>query len=462
MPLDPTGARVLRTAPSDSRLAVVVAARRAVAERDLLVLLPEHRDVDTVVELLGRAGHPVARVPEEWARARAGGVTVVGTRRAAFAPVGDLGGIVVLDAHAESYVDERAPTADATVLVAERARAAGVPCVLVSPTPPLGLLARHPLLTAPGAARWPPIEVIDRRDADPRSGAYDPRLVAALRRALAAEPRRRAICVFNRTGRVRLIGCGTCGALARCTVCGHALNEPERAVPGAARVLVCPSCGERRPWVCGACGSTRLRQVRVGVRRVAEEIGVLLREPVSEVTGTTTDIPVDARVLVGTEAVLHRVSAASLVAFVDFDQEILGSRFLALEQAWVLLGRAARLLGADAGRLGRRIVVQTRLPDEPLLAAARSGDPSRFLDTELERRRALRLPPASALCALAGEGVEAVVAFLRASAPEVEVAWRADHSALARAATHEVLLDALGAVRAAGLGCRVAVDPRDV
>ncbi len=100
---------------------------------------------------------------------------------------------------------------------------------------------------------------------------------------------------------------------------------------------------------------------------------------------------------------LHRVAPASLVAFVDFDNELLSARMRAAEQAFVLLGRAARLVGGMTGDHTRRIVVQTRLPADPVLGAARSGDPGGFFDVELSPAAATSgSSPYSGACARIG------------------------------------------------------------
>src|SRR5207249_2370124 len=114
---------------------VVVAA--AAQRGPTLVLTPSAHEATRVALRLQREGHDVAAAPRQWARAMAGGCTVVGTRAAAWAPVPDLAAVVVLDAHDEGYTEERAPTWNAREVAAERASRAGVPCILVSPCPPL-------------------------------------------------------------------------------------------------------------------------------------------------------------------------------------------------------------------------------------------------------------------------------------------------------------------------------------
>ena len=99
-----------------------------------------------------------------------------------------------------------------------------------------------------------------------------------------------------------------------------------------------------RPVVCAACGHTRLKVLRVGVARVREELAALLGVEVAEVSGPD-DAPVpDTQVLVGTEAVLHRVRRAEVVAFLDFDMHLLAPRLSAGEEALALLARAGRLV----------------------------------------------------------------------------------------------------------------------
>jgi primosomal protein N' (replication factor Y) len=385
----------------------------------------------------------VAVSPRDWARAAAGGFVVVGARAAAWSPVPSLAAVVVLDAHEEAYREERVPAWSAWQVAAERAARTGVPCVLVSPCPTVDQLAWGPVLAPSRAAEragWPVVEVVDRRREDPRAGLYSGRLVNLLRSG------GRMVCVLNRKGRARLLACGGCSELARCERCNTAV-EPSTE-KGTVR---CRSCGLGRPAVCQACGSSRLRLIRPGVTRVREELEALAGRDVGEVTGESTELP-KAEVLVGTEAVLHRVASAGTVAFLDFDQELLAPRFRAGEQALALLARAARLVG---GRGAGRILVQTRLPHSEVLRAAVHADPGRFAVAESARRAELRLPPAAALAVVSGDGVE----FVAALPATVEVLGPSDGRWLLRAPDSAVLARALAATPRHGARLRVEVDP---
>jgi primosomal protein N' (replication factor Y) len=432
----------------------------AIAPGDALVLTPSLSEAAILAARLRRAGHAVASMPRDWARAAAGGCVVVGSRAGAWAPVPNLAAVVVLDEHDEAYQEERAPTWNARDVAIERARRAGVPCLLISPCPSLTTLAVARLQTPSRPeerAGWPVVEVIDRRAEPPGLTLYSKQLVPVVR---AAHPGGRVVCVLNRKGRSVLLACVACGELARCELCHGPL---ESVADGTAARLRCRRCGAGQPAVCPWCGGTRFKALRVGVARAREELELLAGQPVADVTAESpAGPPPDAAVLVGTEAVLHRVAGADVVVFLDFDQELLAPRYRAGEEALALLARAGRLVGGrDGAGGGRRVVVQTRLPEHEVLDAAIHGDPGRLAVVEAARRAALRLPPEMALARLSGPGAPALAHELRGHLG-VDVAGPAGERWLARAEDHRTLCDALAAVRPlslAGERARIEVDP---
>lgn len=438
---------------SDPTVVVAAAAQRG----PTLVVVPSAARAAVLAGRLRRAGAAVALVPEQWAAARAGAAVVVGARAAAWAPCPGLAAVVVLDAHDEALVQEQAPTWWATTVAAERARRAGAPCLWVTPAPTLDLLVaagpphRLPLPAERGG--WAPLDVVDRRDDDPRLGLWSERLTLAVRDA------GRVVCVLNRTGRARLLACAACRAVARCERCGAAVAQPASDDP--LPPLVCRRCGQARPPVCQDCHSTRLRRLRTGVTRAREELAALAGRPVGEVTATGAS-GADAPVLIGTEAVLHRAEltgAVDVVAFVDFDQELLAPRLRAGEEALALLARASRLVGGGSGRTSRgRVLVQTRLPDHEAIAAARHADPSLLSDLEGPTRRALRLPPYAAMAVVAGPEAEPFSAAVAAGGPVERLHPEEGRWAL-RAADAAALCDALERVRRPAGRLRVEVDP---
>ena len=431
---------VVRLPPGADPYMFVAAAAQA---GDALVLTPSPDGAAALARRLRRAGMPVALAPREWARAAAGGSVVVGTRAAAWSPSPGLAAVVVLDAHDEAFQEERVPTWNAWVVAAERAGRAGVPCVLVSPCPTLEQLEWGELLAPSRAIErsgWPVVEVADRRRDDPRSGLYSDRLVALLRSGA------RVACILNRKGRARLVACAACGELLRCERCDGALEQ-------AADALRCRTCGTERAAVCQSCGSSRQRRLRPGVTRAREELEALAGRPVTEVTGDSGEVAY-SEVVVGTEALLHRLASTDVVAFLDFDQELLAPRFRAGEQALALLARAGRLVGGR--ERGGRLLVQTRVPGADVLRAAVHADPGRFAAAEEARRATLRLPPATALALVSGDAA----AFVAALPPGLEALGPSDGRWLVRAADHQTLCAGLGATPRNGARLRVEVDPQ--
>ena len=302
----------------------------------------------TVAARLRRAGVAVAVAPQRTGRAArpARPSSAPGPRRGRRWPTWPR--VVVLDEHDEAHQQEQAPTWHARDVAIERARRAGVPCVLTSPCPTLEALAWGDLHAADRArdrAGWPPVEVVDRRDEDPRrAGLFSAPLVRLLRSD------RRVLCVLNRTGRAQLLACAACGELARCAAL--------RGGRPAARGRRCAARGAATTDRRSACSAaaTRFKNARAGVTRVREELEALVGEPVARAHRRPAPTRRCHRVVVGTEAVLQRIDRADAVAFLDLDQELLAPRYRAAEQALALVARAARVVG----RLRRRRAVERR------------------------------------------------------------------------------------------------------
>ncbi len=443
------GVTVIRAAPASDAFGIVTAAAR---RGDAIVVSPDLGDARYLGARLRRAGGTVHLAGRDWSRAATGGV-VIGARSAVWSRVAHLGSIVVLDEHAESLQEERNPTWHAREVAIERARRAGVPCLLVSASPSLmALAAADRVLTVSRSAErqdWAPVLVVDRRREDPaRSGLFSPTLVTQVRDGAARGER--VVCILNRKGRARMLACSSCGELVKTEDGLHLMAEVDA-------LLVAPT-GETRPKICANCAGTALKRLRLGVDRVRVELEALANEPVGEITGDTETGEIDRhRIVVGTEAALHRVSAAGLVAFLDFDQELLAPRYRAAEQAMALLVRAGRLVGGRAG--GGRLLVQTRTPNHRVLVATVRADPGRFADAEAELRRALAYPPFGAIAEISGKGAAEAVAPLQGRTDVTVLGPTDDGRFLVRGPDPESLASALDGLARAAARTRVAVDP---
>jgi primosomal protein N' (replication factor Y) len=299
--------------------------------------------------------------------------------------------------------------------------------------------------------------VVDRTGDDPRTGLFSERLTRLLHSVLD-RPDGRMVCILNRTGRARLLACAHCGALARCTRCGGAMAQDQ-----SGDGLACRRCGEHRPLVCAECDATRLKVLRIGVTRATEELSALTGVEAREVTGSSDAADASqlagARLVVGTEAALHRVTRATAVAFLDIDQHLLAARFGAGEETLALLARAARLVGSRPG--GGRVLVQTRVPVHEVLAAAAHADPGLLAGPERQVRLELGLPPFGAVTVLRGPGAAEYAAGL-SDRGAVQVAPIGQERWMVRASDPSAMADALAAVGRPVARLRVEVDATDV
>ena len=392
------GGGVLRLPPTADPMPSILSAA---AFGPTLVVVPEHDRASLLAIRLRRAGLSVAEPPGAWAQAAAGVDVVIGTRSAAWAPCRDLAAAVVLDEHDEALQEERTPTWHARDVVVERCRRAGAPFVLVSPAPTLvaveeyagagGVVAPPPERERAG---WPNVVVVDRTDEEPwKRSLVTSALIDRLR-----NPDLTVVCISNTTGRARVLACRSCRSLVRCERCDAAVGLDDDGR------LACRRCGSVRPPVCQDCGASRFANLRPGVTRLREELEAAANRPVVAVTGNDPGAPATAGIYVGTEAVLHRVRRADVVAFLEFDSEMLAPRYRATEQALALVIRAARL--------APEVLLQTFSPTHELIDAVAAGDPASVLDGERARRRLLSLPPFGALAEVAGTGAPEVIAQL--------------------------------------------------
>ena len=465
---------VVRLGPCVDEWPLVVEALR---HGRALVLVPTVAWAARLVGRLRQAGVSTALAPRDWAGA-ASAHAVVGTRAGAWAPSGRLDVVVVLDEHDEAYQGEAAPTWNARDVAVERARRDGARCLLVGPMPsPDALSSASSVTTAPRPDEreaWPRVQIADRRHDDPATGEWCGEDLAELLRSDDT-----VVCVLNRLGRARLAYCASCGELARSHVSGRALRLENQQFTD-------PDSGEVRPAVCEFCGATKFRRARVGVKGVAEEMERLARRPVTQIVGGVAPDATGAStgpgaadggagassrrqqprpqtrqpaLYIGTEAVLHRVPSADAVVFVDFDQELTAPRYRAGEEAFALLVRAARLVGPRSG--SGSILVQTRLPDHPVLTAAAEADPSDWLRAEVERRSAMRQPPAAAWALVSGAAAPGYIDSLAAGlhASSLDIAGPADGTWRIRSDDSDTLLDALATAERPSGRLRVAVDP---
>ncbi|HEY6694539.1 MAG TPA: primosomal protein N', partial [Solirubrobacteraceae bacterium] len=384
------------------------AAERVLAEgRSVIVLVPEIAlTPQTVARFQARFGDTVALLHsalgegeryDEWRRLRAGEARIaVGPRSAVFAPVSDLGLVIVDEEHDSSYKHEGDPRYDARHVAAERARRAGAALLAGSatPRPETWRALGHLTLTSRVDSRLlPPVRVLDM------VGAQHP-LHPLTRRALQAA--RKAIVLLNRRGWSNFLTCRACGKVWECPHCEVAL-----VLHRAERAIACHHCGhrERVPNRCDACGSLAVARYGVGTERIEAELREALDVPVfrldADTAATKDAVPellarfraAPAGLLLGTQMVAkgHDFPDVTLGVVLDADSTLRFPDFRAEERTFALIAQLAGRAGR--GPQGGRVLVQTTAPDAPAIEAAARHDTPGFLAGELERRRALRYPP---------------------------------------------------------------------
>ena len=438
-----SGGGVLRLPP---RSDVLPALRSAIECGPALAVAPTIADAHSFALRLRGEGVSVALMPDDWASAMGGVDLVIGPRSAAWAPCPNMSAAVVLDEHDEALQEERSPTWHARDVIVERCRRLDVPFLVVSPAPTLTAIETaagdrgvvHPPFARERSA-WPTITVVDRTNEEPwKRSLVTSALIDRIR-----NPNLTVVCVSNITGRARIIACRSCKSLIRCEQCDAAVGQSSDLR------LDCARCGATRPAVCQDCGATNFANLRPGISRLREELEGAAARPVVEVSGTNTEAAASAGIYIGTEAVLYRVANADVVAFLEFDSEMLAPRFRAAEQAMSLLIRA--------GRLAPEVLVQTFCPDHEVIRAAAEGNPDIVVRSERERRILLGLPPFGALARVVGTGAAEFVGQL---GHEVEVGGDATTGFLLRADDWTTLGNELNITeRPKSSRLRVEIDP---
>ena len=384
---------------------------------------------------------------DTWRRVRSGKLPIlVGPRSALFAPMPDLGLIVVDECHDASYdSDDFPPFYHAVETAVELARLSQATVVLGSATPEVTLnyravrekwlvlrlpdrimahrqvvasqMARMgmavPELPAEGdSASLPlaPVQVVDMRQelkADNRS-IFSRALTKALGETLAAG--QQAILLLNRRGSANHVACRTCGYVIRCPRCDLPLtyNEPPPS-------LLCHTCNYTRqmPARCPECGSDAFRQVGIGTQTVEQE--VVKAFPQARVLRWDADTAHQkgaheillshfshhrADILVGTQMLAKGLDLpfVTLVGVVLADVGLFLPDFRAGERVFALLTQVAGRAGRSP--LGGRVVLQTYAPENRVIQAAARQDYDAFYADELAARREIGYPPFSRLIRL--------------------------------------------------------------
>jgi primosomal protein N' (replication factor Y) len=386
-----------------------------------------------------------------------------------FAPLSDIGLIVIDEEHESSYKHEGDPRYDARAVAERRAREHGALLLAGSATPrpeSVHAMRRLRLSTRIDGRGLPPVEVLDMR------GRHHP-LHPETRMALADVRRSagKAIVLLNRRGWSNFLSCRSCGHVWMCPNCEVAL-----VMHSSGGYVACHHCGHREsiPHRCVACGSTTVARHGAGTERIAQELRDALGEPGFPVFRLDADAAgfgarartleafesAPAGLLVGTQMVAkgHDFPEVTLGVVLDADQTLRFPDFRAEERTFALVTQLAGRAGR--GERGGRVLVQTLAPDARSIRMAARHDSDAFVASELELREALGYPPFTSLIRIVCSAPQASDAHAAASKlaerihpPRATVLGPAPLFALRRRARSQLVIkatDRTAAIRAVG------------
>jgi primosomal protein N' (replication factor Y) len=368
------------------------------------------------VAILHSAFHDAERA-EQWRRIRSGEASVVvGTRSGAFAPVQNLGLIVVDEEHDASYKQEEAPRYNGRDVAIVRAQLANATVILGSATPSLesrynAEKGKYKLLELPERIEkrpLPEVEIIDMRQEfleTRKQSTFSRKLLDAIQHRL--DSGEQTMLLLNRRGFSTFVACRTCGERIQCVNCSVTLTYHRRD-----RRMLCHYCSyaEQVPRVCPTCGSEYLHFLGTGSERVEDELhkhfpaARIARMDRDTVTGKRQfeSIIHDFRersydILVGTQMIAkgHDIPNVTLVGVISADVGLGLPDFRAGERTFQLLTQAAGRAGR--GDIPGIVYIQTINPDHYAIRFAARQDYSGFYAREIEYRRNLRYPPFAAL-----------------------------------------------------------------
>jgi primosomal protein N' (replication factor Y) (superfamily II helicase) len=400
----------------------------AKAGRGAIILVPEIAlTPQTIARVKGRfggrvgvfhSGLPQRERVREYRRVASGeAAIVVGARSAVFAPVADLGLIIIDESHDNSYKQEEEPRYQVRTVAELRLQRRGGLLLEGSATPAvesMGHPAERVRMSRRAAGTPPRLEVVDMR----RQGAG--LLLAPRSRDALAEVLRRgeqAIILLNRRGYAGYVHCDSCGFVLVCTDCELSLTYHRRD-----RRLLCHHCGRAypQPTACPKCGEAPITRGAPGTERLDRELRALV--PGEQVFRLDSDVigtggraqtilhdfaAAHPAVLVGTQMVAkgHDFPDVTLVIVADADVGLYVPDFRAAERTFQLLTQVA----GRAGRAERpgRVLVQTANPAVPCIRMALEGDEEAFYAEELAVRERLGYPPYADLIRLVTSSVEA-------------------------------------------------------
>ncbi len=349
---------------------------------------------------------------DEWQRIRMGQArVVVGARSAVFAPVENLGAIIVDEEHESTYISEKTPKYDAREVAVRRCERAGAVCILGSATPQIktyhnalrGYYTLLELRERVSGRPMPRVEIVDMRRelVMGNKTIFSGALLAALRKCFSRGEQ--AMLFINRRGYNTFVSCRSCGKTVKCPQCDVSMTYHFQQ-----RRLKCHYCGLEvaPPQICPACSSPLIRYFGTGTERVTEEIArqfpdvAVVRMDADTTAGKNGHEKIlnqfrsgKAQLMVGTQMIAkgHDFPRVTVVGVIAGDMMLSMPDYRSAERTFALLTQMAGRAGR--GELPGEVYFQTYDPNHYAVVAAAAQDYRLFYNEEIQRRRRALYPP---------------------------------------------------------------------
>ncbi len=368
---------------------------------------------------------------DEWQRVKNGSAKIViGTRSAVFAPLDNIGLIIIDEEQEHTYKSEQTPRYNAIDVAKFRAAYNKCLLLLASATPSVesyasALSGKYELCTLTkryGNADLPDVVTVDMRTEEkmPESKAISKTLYNYLKENL--DNGHQSILLINRRGFHTFAACNSCGAVVCCPYCSISMTYHS-----ANNRLMCHYCGHSVPFseLCPDCGESAVRYSGFGTQKIEHELAALL--PDARIIRMDTDSTAGKNshervldsfakgeydIMIGTQMVAKGLNFpnVTLVGVVSVDQQLYNDDFRSLEKTFSLLTQVVGRSGR--GELAGSAVIQTLTPENEIIRLAAKQDYDAFFQTEIRLRKGLVYPPYCDLCVIGFVGTdETIVKF---------------------------------------------------
>ena len=360
---------------------------------------------------------------DEWKRVKNGDAKIaIGTRSAIFAPMENIGLIIMDEEQEHTYKSESTPRFHARDVANFRSRYNKCLFLMASATPSVetyslaknGFYSLYTLKQRYGNVTLPKVQTANMKEQYKKGnfGIFSDILCKAIKETY--ENKKQSIILLNRRGYHVVVTCTNCGTVKKCPNCSISMTYHT-----ANNRMMCHYCGYSEPYSekCSVCGEKNVRVSGFGTQKAQEELQTLLPElKILRMDADTTMTRFSHEknltafkngeydVMIGTQMVAKGLDfpSVTLVGVINADQLLFGNDFRGYEKTFSLL---TQVIGRSGRSEEGTAVIQTIAPDNEIISLSKSQDYERFYETEILQRKLLKYPPYCDLCIIGFSGI---------------------------------------------------------